>query len=148
MTPFKNQKYDAFTACASIGGMVHSSMTVIWPTLVGALFTTNVHKIGWLSCAVGGRLLCSQILGGLGIRFIPRMKIQKTVAAAIMVGFVAALATINQHEKNTCLLITTGAAHFGWRLIKSMTVYKPYKYRVLCESFSQKFRSKDFFVGA
>lgn len=29
--------------------MVHYSMTVIWLTLVGALYTTNVAETGWMS---------------------------------------------------------------------------------------------------
>lgn len=48
MRLFKNIKYDAIVACASIGAMVYYSMTVIWPTLIGALFTTDVKEIGWL----------------------------------------------------------------------------------------------------
>jgi len=49
--------------------------TVIWPTMIGALLTTDVQKTGWLFCAVGGGLLLGQILGGTGVRFLPRMKI-------------------------------------------------------------------------
>lgn len=115
MTLFKNTKYDSIVACASIGGMVYYSMTVIWPTLVGALFTTDVQEIGWLSCSVGGGLLFGQILGGIGLRFIPRMKIQMTVAAIIMVGFVGSLATVDQYSKNrtvTFLLIGSAAAGY------------------------------------
>jgi len=29
--------------------MVYYSMTVIWPTLVGSLYTTDVKEIGWMS---------------------------------------------------------------------------------------------------
>ena len=83
MRLFKNLKYDAIVACASIAAMVYYSMTVVWPTLIGALFTTNIQEIGWLSCAVGGGLLFGQIAAGLGIRYIPRMKLQMTVAAVI-----------------------------------------------------------------
>lgn len=100
MSLFKNVKYDAIVACASIGAMVYYSMTVLWPTLIGALFTTDVTETGWLSCAVGGGLLLGQISGGLGIRFIPRMKIQMTVAAVTMVTFVAALASTTEYSRN------------------------------------------------
>jgi hypothetical protein len=111
MRLFKNIKYDAIVACASIGAMVYYSMTVIWPTLVGALFTTDVKEIGWLSCAVGGGLLFGQISAGMGIRFLPRMKIQMTVAAVIMVAFVASLASVNEYSRTrtvVSLLIAAG----------------------------------------
>lgn len=115
MALFKNVKYDAIVACASIGAMVYYSMTVIWPTLVGAMFTTDVQEIGWLSCAVGGGLLFGQILGGIGIRVIPRMKIQMTVAAIIMVTFVAALATTTEYSRNrTVVFLLIGAAAAGY----------------------------------
>lgn len=121
MALFKNTKYDAIVACASIGGLVYYSMTVIWPTLIGAIFTTNVQEIGWLSCAVGGGLLLGQIIGGVGLRFIPRMKIQMTVAAVIMVGFVASLATVDEYSKNrTVAFLLIGSAAAGY--IENLTL--------------------------
>jgi hypothetical protein len=100
MSLFRNVKYDAIVACASIAAMVYYSMTVIWPTLVSAMFTTDITEIGWLSCAVGGGLLFGQISGGMGIRFLPRMKIQMTCAAVTMVVFVALLSTTTEYTKN------------------------------------------------
>ena len=121
MSLFKNTKYDAIVACASIGGMVYYSMTVIWPTLIGALFTTDVQEIGWLSTAVGGGLLFGQILGGMGIRFLPRMKIQMTVAAVIMVAFVACIATVTEYSRNrTVAFLLVGAAAAGY--IENLTL--------------------------
>lgn len=95
--------------------MVYYSMTLIWPTLVGALFTSDVQEIGWLSCAVGGGLLLGQILGGIGLRILPRMKIQMTVAAVIMVVFVASLASTTQYTRTRStvfLLISSTAAGY------------------------------------
>lgn len=115
MRLFKNIKYDAITACASIAAMVYYSMTVVWPTLCGALFTTNVKEIGWLSCAVGGGLLTGQIAAGFGIRYLPRMKIQMTVASVIMVTFVAAMSAVDEYSRTRSvvfLLIGTAAAGY------------------------------------
>ncbi|KAH8601602.1 fungal trichothecene efflux pump [Bisporella sp. PMI_857] len=115
MSLFRNIKYVAIVACASIGAMVYYSMTVIWPTLCGALFTADVAEIGWLSCAVGGGLLLGQIAGGFGIRFLPRMKIQMTVASVIMVTFAAAMASVNEYSRGrtvTFLLIATVSAGY------------------------------------
>jgi MFS family permease len=126
MRLFKNIKYDAITACASIAAMVYYSMTVVWPTLIGALFTTNVKEVGWLSCAVGGGLLFGQIAAGLGIRFLPRMKIQMTVAAVIMIAFVASLADVNENSRTrtvVCLLVGVAAAGYIENLTLSSMAY-------------------------
>ncbi|CAG8975243.1 hypothetical protein HYALB_00011943 [Hymenoscyphus albidus] len=115
MRLFKNIKYDAITVCASIGAMVYYSTTVVWPTLCGALFTTDVQEIGWLSCAVGGGLLLGQISAGLGIRYLPRMKIQMTVASVIMVTFVAALSAVDEYSRTRSvvfLLLATFSAGY------------------------------------
>ncbi|EHK97415.1 putative Uncharacterized MFS-type transporter yusP [Glarea lozoyensis 74030] len=104
MRLFKNIKYDAITACASIAAMVYYSMTVVWPTLIGALFTTNVQEVGWLSCAVGGGLLFGQI------------------AAA----FVASLASVNEDSRTrtvVCLLIGVAAAGYIENLTLSSMAY-------------------------
>ena len=115
MRLFKNLKYDAIVACASIGAMVYYSGTVIWPTMAGALFTTSVSEVGWLSCAVGGGLLFGQIAAGIGVRYVPRMKWQMTVAGAIMMAFIAALAASNAGSRArtvTFLLIGTAGAGY------------------------------------
>ena len=121
MRLFKNLKYDAIVACASIAAMVYYSMTVVWPTLIGALFTTNVQEIGWLSCAVGGGLLFGQIAAGLGIRYIPRMKLQMTIAAVIMVTFVGALASVTEYTRTrTVVFLLIGTASAGY--IENLTL--------------------------
>ena len=84
MRLFRNFKSDAIVACASIGAMVYYSGTVIWPTMAGTLFTTSIAEVGWLSCAVGGGLLFGQILAGIGIRSLPKMKWQMTVSLPII----------------------------------------------------------------
>ncbi|KAL1596485.1 hypothetical protein SLS60_009131 [Paraconiothyrium brasiliense] len=126
MKLFKNIQYDANVACASLAAVVYYANTVIWPTMIGALFTTDVQKTGWLSCAVGGGLLLGQILGGTGVRYLPRMKIQMTVAAVITVAFVAALASSNastETRTTTLLLIGTIGAGYIENLTLSSTAY-------------------------
>ncbi|OBT82408.1 hypothetical protein VE02_08399 [Pseudogymnoascus sp. 03VT05] len=130
MRLFKNAKYDAIVACASIAAMVYYSMTVVWPTLVGVLFTTSVQDIGWLSCAVGGGLLLGQIAAGLGIRYIPRMKLQMTVAAVIMVAFVGALASVDEYSRTRAVVFlligTTAAGYIENLTLSSMAlVFEP-----------------------
>ena len=83
MRLFKNLKYVAIVACASIGAMIYYAGTVLWPTMAGALFTTSVEEVGWLSTAVGGGLLCGQIAAGIGVRYLPRMKWQSKYIALV-----------------------------------------------------------------
>ncbi|KAF2263053.1 fungal trichothecene efflux pump [Lojkania enalia] len=123
---FRNIQYDALVACASFGAVVYYANTVIWPTMIGALFTNDITKTGWLSCAVGGGLLLGQILGGAGVRFLPKMKIQMTVASVICTAFVAACAASNANtEQRTTafLLIGTIAAGYIENLTLSTTAY-------------------------
>ena len=49
MRLFKNRHYNANVMCASMGAVVYYANTVIWPTMIGALFTSDVTKTGWLS---------------------------------------------------------------------------------------------------
>ncbi|KAK5115251.1 hypothetical protein LTR62_001451 [Meristemomyces frigidus] len=115
MRLFKNYKYDAIVACASIGAMVYYSGTVIWPTMVGALFTSDVAEVGWLSCAVGGSLLCGQILAGIGVRSLPRMKWQMTAAGLVMMTFIASLAASTGNTRSmTIAFLMIGTAGAGY----------------------------------
>lgn len=94
--------------------------------MIGALFTTDVTKTGWLSCAVGGGLLLGQILGGAGVRFLPKMKLQMTAASIVTVAFVAALAASNASTENmttALLLIGTIGAGYVENLTLSTTAY-------------------------
>jgi hypothetical protein len=55
------------------------------------------------------------MLGGMGVRYIPRMKIQMTVAACLMTGCAAALATSNaSSEKRSAALLTVAATAAGY----------------------------------
>ena len=66
-------------------------------------------------CAVGGGLLFGQILGGFGVRYLPRMKIQMTVAAFIMVTFVASLASTTEYARTrTVVFLLLAAAGAGY----------------------------------
>ncbi|KAF1935550.1 TRI12-domain-containing protein [Clathrospora elynae] len=111
MRLFKNIQYDAIVACASLAAVVYYANSIIWPTMVSSLFTMDITKIGWLSCAIGGGLLLGQILG---------------VAVAITTAFVAAVTTSNERkEKQTTalLLIGTIAAGYIENLTLSTTTY-------------------------
>ncbi|KAL6704665.1 hypothetical protein ACN47E_007947 [Coniothyrium glycines] len=126
MRLFRKISYDANVACASLAAIVYYANSIIWPTMVSSLFTTDITEIGWLSCAVGGGLLLGQILGGAGVRYLPRMKIQMTVASVITTAFVAAIAASDastQSQTTVLLLIGTTAAGYIENLTLSSTAY-------------------------
>jgi hypothetical protein len=54
---------------------------------------------------VGG-LLTGQVIGGFGIRYIPRMKIQMTIGAICITAFVAGLASVNQYNRHQSVVFT------------------------------------------
>ena len=49
MRLFKNIPYDANVACASLAAIVYYANSIIWPGMVGSMFTTDITEIGWLS---------------------------------------------------------------------------------------------------
>jgi hypothetical protein len=130
MRLFRNLKYDAIVACAAIGAMVYYSGTVIWPTMAGALYTTSVSEVGWLSCAIGGGLLLGQISAGLGVRYLPRMKIQMTVAGIVLTTFIGAVASSTPYSRGRTtafiLLGTMGAGYVENLTLSTMAlVWEP-----------------------
>jgi len=65
-------------------------------------------------------------MGGIGVRFVPRMKIQMTVASVVTVAFVGALAASNANTKTmttALLLIGTIGAGYIENLTLSSTAY-------------------------
>lgn len=126
MRLFKCVHYDANVVCASLGGVVYYANTVVWPSMAGSLFTTDVLRIGWLSCAVGGGLLLGQILGGAGVRYLPLMKVQMTVAGVVAIAFIAAMAASDASTEactTAFLLIGTIGAGYIENLTLSSTAY-------------------------
>lgn len=77
--------------------MVYYSMTVLWPTIIGTVYTTNVMTIGWQSSVVGGGVLCGQAIGGIFISYVPKVKYQTIIASVLAMAFVSSLASISQN---------------------------------------------------
>ncbi|KAI9785955.1 MAG: hypothetical protein M1839_008221 [Geoglossum umbratile] len=112
---FKNIPWVAITVCGTVGSMIYYSMSVLWPHVVGSLYTTDITEIGWMSCAVGGGLLLGEIMGGFGIRYLPRMKIQMFISALIVCSFVGGLGSINQSNRSqTVALFLIGCIGVGY----------------------------------
>lgn len=65
---------------------------MIYPSVLGVLYTTDVMELGWLSCAVGGGTVAGQVVGGVIAMRIGRIKAQMIFSATVMSVFIGALA--------------------------------------------------------
>ncbi|KAF2500435.1 fungal trichothecene efflux pump [Lophium mytilinum] len=112
---FKNIEYVAIVMVATIAAMVYYSLTVLWPTIIGTVYTTNVIKIGWQSSVVGGGVLLGQAVGGFAISYIPKVKIQVIVLACLATAFLGAQAalSVDSHTRFITLGVL-GTFVVGW----------------------------------
>lgn len=97
MRLFKNVGFVAIVACATIGAMVYYSLTILWPTILSKVYTTDSISIGWQSCIIGGGTLLGQTLSGLAITYAPNVKYQTIFASCLAAAFVTALASLSEH---------------------------------------------------
>lgn len=92
---FRNIGYVAIVATATIGSMVYFSLTVLWPTIIGTIYTSDSMQIGWQSSVVGGGMLLGQTIAGFSISYVPRVKLQCIAASVMALSFLASLTTIS-----------------------------------------------------
>ncbi|KIH94343.1 siderophore iron transporter [Sporothrix brasiliensis 5110] len=102
---FKNKGFVGIVIVATIGAMIYYSMTVLWPTIVGTLYTTDSLQIGWQSSVVGGGILLGQVLGGLALGYVPRVKTQAVIASICAMAFITPLASITTGTHNMFLAL-------------------------------------------
>ncbi|KAH8662156.1 fungal trichothecene efflux pump [Xylariales sp. PMI_506] len=93
---FKIPGYVAICGVAAIGAMVYYSLTLIWPTLIGTVYTTDTLQIGIQSSVVGGGIVAGQILGGTFIAWVPKVKVQTVIAACLSFAFMTSLVTLDK----------------------------------------------------
>lgn len=94
---------------------MYFTLTIMWPIITGAVYTTDVMKIGWQSSVVGGGTLLGQTIGGFGLTYIPKVKWQSIFSATATAAFTASLASIDvgTHAQTIVLgLMTT--TFMGW----------------------------------
>ncbi|PNH38164.1 hypothetical protein VD0004_g8640 [Verticillium dahliae] len=92
---FKNIGFDAIVVVATIGSMVYYSLTVLWPVIIGTMYTTDSMKIGWQSSVVGGGVLLGQTIAGFCISYVPKVKYQCIIAATISLAFMTSMVVIS-----------------------------------------------------
>lgn len=92
---FKNIGFVAVVTVATIGSMVYYSLTVLWPTIIGTVYTTNSMEIGWQSSVVGGGVLLGQTIAGFCISYVPKVKWQCVVVSSLAFAFMTSLTSIS-----------------------------------------------------
>jgi hypothetical protein len=92
--------------------MVYYSMTVLWPTIIGTVYTSDVVEIGWQSSVVGGGILLGQAFGGMFLSYVPKVKIQVVTASILSFVFVTGLIAISPSSHSLVIAFGTLACFF------------------------------------
>ncbi|OJJ43515.1 hypothetical protein ASPZODRAFT_154411 [Penicilliopsis zonata CBS 506.65] len=92
----RNPGYTACVCSALVGNMVYFSMSILWPTAVAALFTTNAIHAGWLAVSTGLGVLIGEVAGGLLMKPIGHSKYQLIAVTTGVTVFNGALAALNE----------------------------------------------------
>lgn len=112
---FKNVGFSAIVAVACVAVTVYYSFTVLWPTMIGSLYTSDSLQIGLQSAVIGGGILLGQVLGGFGIAYVPGVKMQTVAAACVGMAFITPLATLDQNTHGMTMgLGVVGCAAVGY----------------------------------
>jgi hypothetical protein len=75
--------------------MVYYSLSILWPTIIQQVFTTSSFSIGLQSSVIGGGTLLGQMLAGVSITYLPKVKYQTISASCVALTFVTALASLS-----------------------------------------------------
>lgn len=104
---FRNVYFVAIMTVATIGSMVHCSLTVLWPVILDNVYTTNSMQVGWQSCVVGGGILLGQTIAGFCITFIPKVKWQCVIVASLALALITSLTTISPDRRAATIALGT-----------------------------------------
>jgi hypothetical protein len=112
---FKDVGYVAIVIAACIGAMVYYSMTIVWPTLISTVYTPDVIQVGWESSVVGGGVLLGQLVGGIALSYLPKVKWQCITLAVLTTAFVGSLAALGPDTHTFVITMgTLGCFVIGW----------------------------------
>ncbi|KAF2660508.1 fungal trichothecene efflux pump [Lophiostoma macrostomum CBS 122681] len=92
---FKNIEFVGIVGVATIGAMVYYALTVLWPTILGTIYTTDSLQIGLASSVVGGGVLLGQLFGGFAISYLPKVKWQLVILSTLSTAFLGAEASLS-----------------------------------------------------
>ncbi|KIW02319.1 uncharacterized protein PV09_06465 [Verruconis gallopava] len=110
---FRSKDFLALCGTGSVATMTYYSMNLLWPTMVTALFTTDIILVGWYSCVLGGGVALGQIFASVTMRLFGRpLKVhwQIRLAAIGMAAFVASMASVTASRLNLALVLMSLAS--------------------------------------
>ncbi len=84
---FKNLPWVATMFMVALGATVYFAFSIVWPTMVFSLYTTDLTYGGLLCTVTGCGTNCGQIVCGLICRRLGKQRTQVVVAAACMGTF-------------------------------------------------------------
>ncbi|KAL2851411.1 fungal trichothecene efflux pump [Aspergillus pseudodeflectus] len=91
---FKHAGFVAIVVNAAVASMVYYSFTVLWPTIISSIYTTDSIQVGLQSSVVGGGILLGQIMGGMALGFLPGVKYQCIIASCLAISFITPLSAL------------------------------------------------------
>ncbi|KAK3668757.1 hypothetical protein LTR22_000237 [Elasticomyces elasticus] len=103
MRLFRSRGYCVLTLISGIGGMLYYSLNVIYPTMVGALFTTDIVKAGLLTCVIGGGVAAGAFTSNLWAKSGGHFRWKLFFAVVACTAFSGALAGAKTETKASAL---------------------------------------------
>ena len=110
---FRNYDYDIANVLSIVGGMVYYSASVLFPTMVAALYTTNVVEAGLVSCAVGGGVCAGQAIGSVIAVPGGKLRFKLIFISAGLCAFTAGLAGATNSQAIGSALATCAGLCIG-----------------------------------
>lgn len=113
---FRDVGYSAVVVIACVGNAVYASLTVLWPTIIASIYTSDSIQVGLQSAVVGGGVLLGQLLGGVAISCVPRIKMQCIVVACLTLAFMTSLSSLGAgtHTMTVVLGLLACIGEFYW----------------------------------
>ncbi|RAK94022.1 siderophore iron transporter [Aspergillus costaricaensis CBS 115574] len=99
MSLLRNRGYAGAVCSALVGNMVYFSMSLLWPTAITALYTTDTIKTGWLSISTGTGVIVGEVAAGILMKPVGYTKYQLIITTLMITAFSGALASINQYRQ-------------------------------------------------
>jgi len=93
--------------------MSNDELTVIYPTMVAVLFTSDIVEGGLLSCAIGGGVCCGQFFGAFFATYGGHIKWKLFLTCLLMTAFTGALAGVTTDRNGASALATLSAIMIG-----------------------------------
>ena len=126
---FRNYDYDIANVLSIVGGMVYYSasgklrslciraraniVSVLFPTMTAALYTTDIVEGGLVSCATGGGVCAGQLIGSFIAVPGGKLKIKLIVISAGLCAFTAGLAGATGSQATGSALATCAGLCIG-----------------------------------